>query len=120
MKHLTSIDISIKGRNWTFKLISDKIFDKIHNSDPSDNQNAGMTIFSTYEVHFPKSEWDIVDIRHEILHIYKYMCNTGSTALDVDQVEELLCEIFGNNGLEMCMYADHVAERFLNYHKGII
>lgn len=115
MKHLTSITIPIKGRNWTFRLFTDKAFDKLYN--PNDEGNAGMTVFSQYEVHFPKSEWDVVDIRHEILHIYKFMCNTGSATLDVDQTEELLCEVFGNNALEMCMYADQVAERFLNYNK---
>lgn len=115
MKPLTSIVLSIKGRNWTFKLFTDKAFDKLHN--PNGEDNAGMTVFSQYEVHFPKSEWDTIDIRHEVLHIFKFMCNTGSATLDPDQTEELLCEIFGNNGIEMCLIADRVAERFLNYHK---
>lgn len=119
MKHLTELTIQIKGRQWSFRLFTDRTFDKLHNSnpDPEDNHNAGMTVFSQYEVHFPKSEWDIVDIRHEILHVYKFMCNTGSATLDADQTEELLCEIFGNDGLEMCLFADRVAERFLNYNK---
>ncbi len=119
MKHLASITLPLKGKNWTFRLFTDRAFDKMHNSsvDPDENDNAGMTVFSQYEVHFPKTEWDIVDIRHEILHIYKFMSHTGSATLDAGQTEELLCEIFGNHGLEMCMYADQVAERFLNYHK---
>lgn len=115
MKHLASIIIPIKGRNWSFRLFSDKTFDKLHN--PNGEENAAMTIFSQYEVHLPKSEWDIVDIRHECCHIFKHMANTGSAELDASQTEELMCEIFGNHGLEICLIADQVAERFLNYHK---
>jgi hypothetical protein len=117
MKCLTQITIPIKGRNWNFMLFSDRAFDKLHNSDPENNDNAGMTIFSQYEVHFPKSEWDLVDIRHEIGHILKFMCNTTSAELDSNQTEELMCEIIGNHGQEICMWADQIAERFLNYHK---
>lgn len=116
MKPLTHILKNIKGKDWTFKLFTDKTFDKLHNPN-GDEDNAGMTVFSKYEVHFPKSEWDLADLKHEIMHIYKFMSYTGSAELDASQTEELMCEIFGNHGLEMCVLADQVAERFLNYHK---
>lgn len=116
MKHLAAITRDIKGRSWTFKLLSDRVFDKIHNPE-GDEGNTGMTIFSRYEVHFSKSEWDLVDIRHEIAHIFFFMSNTGSAELTALQTEETMCEIFGSNALEMCVHADVVAECFLNYHK---
>lgn len=116
MKHLASITRNIKGREWTFKLLSDRVFDKIHNPEGTEG-NTGMTIFSRYEVHFSKSEWDLIDLRHEISHIYFFMSNTGSADLSALQTEETMCEIFGTHGLEMCLLADNVAECFLNYHK---
>lgn len=116
MKYLSKIVIPIKGRNWTFMLLSDRIFDKTHNPE-GDEGNAGMTVFSQYEAHFAKSEWSLIDIRHEIGHILRFMGNTTSSTLDADQTEELMCEIIGHHSLEICMWADQVAERFLNYHK---
>lgn len=115
MKHLAHIIKEIKGKQWHFKLFSDRVFDKVHN--PNDEGNAGMTIFSKYEVHFSKSEWDLVDIRHELSHVYFYMSNTGSAELSALQTEETMCEIFGNHAPEMVMIADSIAECFLNYHK---
>lgn len=115
MKAMASIVIQIKGKPWTFKLVSDRVFNKVHN--PEGESNTGMTVFSRYEVHFSKSEWDLVDIRHELMHVYFFMSNTGSAELDALQTEETMCEIFGHNGLEICMVADSIAECFLNYHK---
>lgn len=115
MKHLAQIRKEIKGKTWHFKLLSDKVFNKIHN--PNDEGNTGMTVFSKYEVHFSKSEWDLVDIRHELFHVYFHMSNTGSAGLDSSQTEETMCEIFGNHALEMIMIADNIAECFLNYDK---
>lgn len=116
MKHLAIIHRNIKGRDWIFKLLSDRVFDKLHNPE-GDEGNSGMTLFNRYEVHFAKSEWDLTDIRHEISHIYFYMSNTGSAELDASQTEETMCEIFGKHGLEICVLADTISECFLNYHK---
>jgi hypothetical protein len=115
MKALASIILDIKGRPWTFKLFTDKSFDKMHN--PNDEGNAAMTLASKYEVHFAKSEWDLVDIRHEVGHCFKTMSNTGSSELDAEQTEELMCEIIGHHCTEIILVSDKVAECFLNYHK---
>jgi hypothetical protein len=116
MKCLTQITIQIKGRGWTFKLFSDRNFDKLHNPNGDEN-NAGMTVFSQYEVHFPKSEWGLVELRHEIGHILKFMSNTHSAELDAFQVEENMCDIIGAHGPEICFWAEQVAEKFLNHNK---
>ena len=115
MKSLASITIPIKGRDWTFKLISDKQFDKAHNKE--DEGNTGMTIPTQYEVHFSKSHWTIVDIRHEVGHVLKHMCNTHTADLDPGQVEELMCQIIGTYTPEIILISDRVAEKFLTYDK---
>lgn len=116
MKHLAMIQKNIKGRNWQFKLLSDRIFDKVHNPEGTEN-NTAMTVSSKYEVHFSKSEWNLVDIRHELLHVYFHMSNTVAADLTPLQTEETIADIFGHNGPEMCMVADSVAECFFNYLK---
>jgi len=118
-KILAETNIPVKGRKWRFILMTDRAFDKLHNSneDESLNHNAAMTVPAKYEVHFPKSEWNIVDIRHELTHCYFYMSGTNSSELTPLQVEETLCEIMGKNGPELVMNADRVAECFFSYKK---
>lgn len=33
VKAITTITIPIRGRDWTFKLLQDRIFDKLHNKE---------------------------------------------------------------------------------------
>lgn len=117
MKPITSLTLSIKGRDWTFKLFTDRNFDKIHNPEGDEN-NAAMTCPSIYEVHFSKSFWCPVDIRHELGHVLYHMTQTSSAGHDTLQVEETFCEIIGHNTPEIMMWSDRVAEKFLNYNKG--
>lgn len=115
MKPLASIVLNIKGRNWEFKLFTDSRFNKMYN--PNDEGNAAMTVFSKYEVHFAKSDWCPVDIRHEIGHVLYYMCLNGSSGHDTGQVEESMCEIIGHHTPEILMWADTITERFIKYNK---
>lgn len=113
MKHLAVADIKVKGRLWKFILMTDRAFDKLHNANGG--QNAAMTISTKYEVHFPKSCWDIVNIRHELGHVFYTMSSVNSSDLTPLQVEETMCSIFGSHGPEMMLIADRVAECFFNY-----
>lgn len=116
MKPLASIILLIKGREWTFKLFSDRAFNKLHNIEGNEN-NAAMTIPTMYEVHFAKSDWCMVDIRHELGHVLYAMTQTASASHDPDQVEETMCEIIGQNAPEIILWSDRIAERFFNYDK---
>lgn len=115
MKPLASIVLKIKGRNWTFLLLTDRAFNKLHN--PEGESNAAMTLFTKYEVHFAKTDWSLVDIRHELGHCYYAMSQVGSSELTPSQVEETMCSIFGAHGPEMSLIADRIAECFFNYNK---
>ena len=114
MKSVTSITILVKGREWKFSLLSDRVFDKLHNSEPENDQNGAMTLPPKYEVHFPKSSWNIIDIRHELGHVFYTMADVGSSNLTPDQVEETMCTIIGQNHAEIGLIADRVAECFFN------
>lgn len=115
MKPLANITLKIKGRDWKFLLLTDKTFDKIHN--PNGEENAAMTLPNRFEVHFAKSCWSLVDIRHELTHCFYAMSDVNSSDLTPSQVEETMCSIFGTHGPEMLVIADRIAECFFNYNK---
>lgn len=105
-----TVTLDIKGRSWTFILMSDAKFDKINN--PEGEAHTAMTVQRQYEVHFKKSEWTVIDIRHEIGHILYYMNQTDTADLKPDDVEEVMCQIIGHNAPEIVTWADRVAEKF--------
>lgn len=115
MKSLASIVIPIKGRNWTFYLLTDRAFDKLHNLN--EEQNAAMTVPTSYSVHFAKNHWDLVSILHELGHVYYTMAEVNSSNLTPEQVEETMCSIIGANYQEIGLVAHRVAECFFNYNK---
>jgi hypothetical protein len=113
-KHERKIVLNIKGRDWTFRLMTDRNFDKLHNSNenPEDNNNAAMTMPASYEIHFRKSDWCLKDIRHEIGHLLYSTSLVNSAKMQPDQVEETFCEIIGEHCSEIILWSDLVAERF--------
>jgi hypothetical protein len=115
MKPLASINVSIKGRDWKVSLLTDRAFDKLHN--PDGESNAAMTMAAQYEVHFSKNHWDIVNIRHELMHCFYAMAEVNSTDLTPLQVEETMCSIVGQNYAEIGLIADRIAECFFNYNR---
>lgn len=113
MKPLTSISLDIKGRSWCFKLFTDRAFNKLHN--PDDEGNAAMTIPGTREVHFRKSDFSGIAIKHEIGHILHFSTLSSSSELTADQTVEIMCELIGEHAEEIILWASQVIERFLNH-----
>lgn len=109
---MSNITIPIKGRNWKFTLLTDKRYDRLYNSDP-DELSAAITLPAIYEVHFRKSNWDLVCIRHELLHVLYNMSLVSSTSMSTEDVQELCAEIVGHHTLEIALWSDQIAERFL-------
>lgn len=108
------IVLDIKGRTWTFILMTDKAFDKLHNSNenPEENNNGAMTLPTVYEVHFRKTDWTLILIRHELGHVLYQMGLNGSTNHTPAQVEEAMCTIIGYHNAEIDLWADRICERF--------
>ena len=109
---MSQVRIDIKGREWTFMLLPDKRFDKLHPRDDG-GSNVAMTVFANYEVHFKKSTWDLITIRHEIFHILYAAGLTSSATLSNDDVEEISAEIVGHHTPEIILWSDRIAEKFL-------
>ena len=113
MKHLTAMTINIKGRDWTFRLFSDKVFNKVYN--PNDEDNAAMTLQNKYEVHFRKGDWSPNTIKHELGHVLHFASLVGSSALSAEDSIELMCEIIGEHTEEILLWSNRIAENFLNH-----
>lgn len=105
-----SIILPIKDRNWTFILMSDKAFDKVHN--PAGETNTAMTLANQYTVHFRKSDWCFTDIIHELGHVYMAMNDTHVANLTPEQVEETMCQIIARNYFDIGKNANLIAEKF--------
>jgi len=102
--------VNIKGRDWKFILMPDRLFDKLHNA--GGEQNVAMTNGGSYEVHFRKSDWDVITVRHELGHILYNSSLTGSAENQPDQVEEIFCEIIGHHWAEIGVWTDRITEKF--------
>lgn len=104
------ISLEIKGRPWKFILMPDKRFDKFHNEDGG--LRTAITLVNQYEVHFKKSEWCIIDIRHELGHVLKAMSHTNSVDLSPGDMEELMCELYASNYADIALWTDKISEKF--------
>lgn len=103
----TSIVLDIKGRQWTFILMSDAKFDKLHTPE-----DGAMTVPDKYEVHFRRSHWNSSFIIHELSHVLFNMSLVGSSELTPAQVEETMCDINGMHHGEIGLWRDRIAEKF--------
>jgi hypothetical protein len=109
---MSTITIDIKGRDWKFILVPDRRYDKLYN-DSEEHGSAAITLPTIREVHFRKSDWDLITIRHELLHVLYNMSLVSSTDMSIEDVQELCAEIVGHHAIEIVLWADQIAERFL-------
>jgi hypothetical protein len=109
-KVIKEITLSIKGRDWSFKLLTDASFNKLHNYD--DGDRPAVTMPQQYEVHFRKSDWTVIDIRHELGHVYYAMSDNESADPTPGQVEEQMCTIIGNYLADIAYYLDRIVEKW--------
>lgn len=111
---MSDIVIPIKGRNWRFVLVPDKRYDKQYNSEPNEEgDSAAITLPDLNEVHFKKSVWDIVTVRHELAHVLYNMSLVSSADLTPGQVEETFAEIIGHHSSEIIFWSDLIAHKFM-------
>lgn len=106
----TFIVINIKGRDWTFALLPDKTFDKLHN--PEGQDNTAMTMVNQYKTDFRKSDWCLVDILHELGHVIYSLSPTRSANLTTGDVEEVMCDIYSSDYFVIGQWAGLIAEKF--------
>jgi len=109
---MTDITLDIKGRKWKFVLVPDKRYDRQHNPGPEDDSVA-ITLPDLTEVHFKKSSWDMVTIRHELAHVLFNLSLVSSASLTPDQVEETFAEIIAHHCSEIIVWSDQIAHKFM-------
>ena len=103
MSKKNSFKLKIKGIDWTVYLQSDSAYSRSHGTDssaimsPEDN-----------EIFFKKSKIRPYLVRHELFHAYISSCNTNSSNLTPDQIEELCVEVYGDHGPEMALQCDQI------------
>lgn len=100
--------VNIKGKDWKYKLLSDKTYDKLH----GDTSN-GITLPDECEVHIRKSTMNSNILRHESFHVFYFSSLVETADLTALQTEEIACEIFGEHGPEMMSICDYVLNKFL-------
>jgi len=106
------LTLPIKGREWEFILMGDKRFDKLYN--PNGEGNVAMTLPNQYKVHFKKTDWCNADIIHELGHVLLTMSHMRSANVTVDDMEEIMCDIYAENYAEIGLWASRIAEKFFN------
>lgn len=104
------ISINIKGREWKFIVIADKTFDKRYN--PEHDGGCAITISADKSVFIKKSSIHMPVIRHEIMHILVFSSLIESSSLTALQIEEMCCEIVGEHGPEIQLWAETVMNFF--------
>lgn len=102
--------LNIKGRDWTFTLLTDKAFDKLHN--PNAEGNTAMTMTNQYRTEFRKSDWCVTDIIHELGHVVYSLSPTRSADLSSGDVEEIMCDIYSTDYFQIGVWTGLIAEKF--------
>jgi hypothetical protein len=103
--------ISIRGKVWKVRIFTNAQFSERHDDDA-----AAITVFPR-EIHFRIGYLDLTTIIHELSHAYFEESHTSSADLKPYQVEELMCEVFGEFGAEIIKTAKKL-KKFLKNKEG--
>ena len=98
---------TIKDKEWTFLLLSDKKYDKDHGED-----SDGITYPSERCVYFAKSTINLSVILHELMHVFNNASLINSSDLTRLQQEELGCEIVAEHYFDIGKLAFEINEFF--------
>lgn len=98
----------IKGIEWKFYAQSPATYNRRHGKD-----SHAITYTKDREIFFNISSLAPDYVRHEIFHAYVASCSTNSADLNIDQMEELCAELYGEHGPEMDLLADQILNFFL-------
>lgn len=113
MKSVAQIIVTVKGRDWKFLLLTDRVFDKAHNSE--DEGTIANTIEDKREVHFRKTDFTPKAVKHELAHVLHFESLVGSSELSPADSIELMCEIVGEHCEEIILWSNKITEYFLTH-----
>jgi len=104
--------VKIKGKDWTVKLLTPKMFDKEAAKYGAYNAAAFTTLDGSRTILFQKGSMTPGTIRHEILHSIIYEAPVKSADLSAMQVEEMICEIMDSDYLEYISVVEQILVAF--------
>lgn len=101
----------IKGDIWLVYLHTDPdTFQAETGEDPE--ATDAVTQAAKRRLHFMKECADVPTIIHELVHAYyDYLC-LDSASITAGQLEEILADMFGYNGVEMVVRAQKLHKKF--------
>lgn len=109
MKKKNFVSMPIKGSEWHFFLEKATVYKRNHGAD-----SGAITYIKEKEVYFNAADFDTNTVRHEIVHVYVAESNINSSPdFTKDDLEDLLCEIFGEHGPLICQQADYIHNKLL-------
>lgn len=85
--------IEILGQKWKVFLHEEEYYVKVYGDNDS-----GHTTESIKEIHINNSELNLETIVHELVHAFYASLCIRSAHVDVEQQEEILCEMFALHG----------------------
>lgn len=101
-----SLSVKIKDVEWTVYSQSNSAYIRQHGND-----SGAITYTQDREVYFNKNSFLTDYVRHELMHMYVSSANVVSSSLTADQMEELICELYGEHGPEM----DKLVDKIVNF-----
>ncbi len=99
-------EIAIKGRIWTFEVVSEKAYDSRH---PEKKGTPAVCCFPNRIVDI-RANYPITaeNMRHEILHCFVFETNTESTTNDADDREEICASIIGEYYFDLGILSEKI------------
>ncbi len=101
--------LSIKGSDWTIRLLTGPAYNKKYGAD-----SGAITLPGSKTIAFNKSMLHPGYIRHELLHALFEESNTESATLTPIQVEEVCASIIQNHWHNINMWTEYIIDQSYN------
>lgn len=106
---MTRFEITIKGKKWTVRILTDSRYEKICGDD-----SEALTKADNREILFRKKRLLPGTVRHELLHAFISESHIESSNLDSHQIEELCCSLVDYCWSDINQLVDEI---FIKFHQ---
>ena len=103
--------ITILGKKWKFREVSTPTFLK---KEPPSLDSTAFVDFHKRTVWFRPGQADLINIRHELWHIFFESTHTESAGLSPEQVEETSASMFASKVEVMVYLSNQIYEGLKN------
>lgn len=104
MKVSLQLELSILGKGWTLRILSEKYFKK-----KNGNAAAAVTKVHRRRIELRPKFLDHETVVHELVHAYLYeLCIHSTDEMSLNDMEEVFAELMAKRGRELLDKADWV------------